>query len=326
MPKFSIILPVKNGGSYIKECVISILSQTIQDFNLIILENNSTDSTREWLQSLNNDRIIIYESDLPLSIEENWSRIKDTPKNEFMTLIGYDDVLEPNYLEIMNDLIQKHPSASLYQAHFKYINATGEHIRYCIPMDETQFAHEFLGSFMCRGIDSTGTGYMMRSADYDNVGGMDPLFPNLIFADYKLWTLLTLIKYKATSPVRGFRYRLHESVSKTTNSELYASAFKKFLDFILKMSSNEKIKAVIKVYGKEMLMYHCEALSHRILKTPGNLRKITVKEFIDQCVDYSTVLIPGQNFQPFQKFRIRIAAILDSNRYTRQIFMFFKAL
>jgi glycosyltransferase involved in cell wall biosynthesis len=48
--KFSIILPVKNGGEYVKECVQSILAQSCPDFNLHILENCSTDGTAEWLQ------------------------------------------------------------------------------------------------------------------------------------------------------------------------------------------------------------------------------------------------------------------------------------
>src|SRR5690348_15314094 len=186
MAKFSIILPVKNGGEYVKECVNSILSQTVQDFNLIVLDNCSTDGTLEWLQSLNDQRIIIHQSQKPLSIEENWARIKSVPKNEFITLIGHDDILNKNYLETMLNLIKKHPSASLYQSHFQYIDSKGDLLNNCKPMDEKQFAHEFLGAYMCRSIDSTGTGYMMRSVDYDNLGGMNTEYENLIFADFDL--------------------------------------------------------------------------------------------------------------------------------------------
>ena len=41
MKKFSIILPVKNGGKYVKECVKSILFQTLNDFNLLVLDNDN---------------------------------------------------------------------------------------------------------------------------------------------------------------------------------------------------------------------------------------------------------------------------------------------
>jgi glycosyltransferase involved in cell wall biosynthesis len=95
--KFSIILPVKNGGEYVKECVQSILAQSCPDFNLHILENCSTDGTAEWLQTLRDERIIIIPAEIPLSIEENWARILFIQKNEFMTIIGHDDLLESNY-------------------------------------------------------------------------------------------------------------------------------------------------------------------------------------------------------------------------------------
>ena len=62
MAKFSIILPVKNGGEYVKECVNSILSQSLQDFNLIVLDNCSIDGTLEWLRSLEDVRIKIIPS------------------------------------------------------------------------------------------------------------------------------------------------------------------------------------------------------------------------------------------------------------------------
>lgn len=64
------------------------------------------------------------------SIEENWNRIVTVPKNEFITLIGHDDLLHPDYLDTMDGLIQQHPSASfLYQTHFNYIDSSGQLVR-----------------------------------------------------------------------------------------------------------------------------------------------------------------------------------------------------
>jgi glycosyltransferase involved in cell wall biosynthesis len=327
MQKFSIILPVKNGGVYVKECVKSILSQTLQDFNLIVLDNCSTDGTLEWLQSLNDNRIIIHESRKALSIEENWARIKSIQKNEFITLIGHDDILNKNYLEIMNNLILKHPLASLYQTHFEYINANGEILRNCKPMDEIQYAHEFLAYFMCNAIDSTGTGYMMRSKDYDSLGGINTSFEKLIFADYALWIDLSLIGYKATAVEMAFKYRIHNSVSKITGAQEYQQAFEKFLKLIISHAEkNEKIKLITERYGRQMLMYYCESLSHRILKTPKKQREIVVKEFIEKCKYYAAILIPGQNFEPSKKFRIDVARILDSSTIGRNLFLTFNKL
>ncbi|MEP6949694.1 MAG: glycosyltransferase, partial [Ginsengibacter sp.] len=301
--------------------------QTLQDFNLIVLDNCSTDGTLEWLQSLNDNKIVIHQSANPLSIESNWGRIKSVPKNEFITLIGHDDLLDAHYLDVMNNLILKHPTASIYQAHFQYINESGLVLRNCKPMDEIQYADEFLACYMCGTIDSTGTGYMMRSKDYDTVGGIDPSFENLIFADYALWTQLTLISYKATASVMAFRYRIHNSLSKTTGAQQYQQAFEKFLNFIIALSEkNSKVKMITLRYGKTMLMYYCESLSHRILKTPRNQREITVEDFIQKCNEYAEILIPGQDFKPSKKFRINIARILDNSIVGRNLFLVFKQM
>lgn len=260
-----------------------------------------------------------------MSIENNWGRIKSVPKNEFITLIGHDDLLEPNYLAIMNDLIQKHPEASLYQSHFKYINETGSLLNICKPMDEIQYAHEFLACFMCDTINSTGTGYMMRSKDYDAVGGMDCSFDNLIFADYALWIDLMLKGYKATSPEITFQYRIHNSLSKTTGGQQYQQAFENFLQFVIdRAKTNDKIKMITERYGKTMMLYYCESLSHRLLKTPRNQREIVVSEFIDKCRHYAEILIPGQAFDPSKEFRIRIAKQLDNSSLSRNTFLLIK--
>jgi glycosyltransferase involved in cell wall biosynthesis len=327
MNKFSIILPVRNGGEYVKECVNSILSQTLGDLNLHVLDNASTDGTLDWVRSLRDERISIHPADKPLTIEQNWGRITGIGKNEFMTMIGHDDVLLPFYLEEMNSLILKHPGASLYQAHYNYIDANGSMLRPCLPMDEVQQAHEFLACQMARTIESTGTGYMMRSGDYDRVGGIPVHFPNLIFADYSLWIKLMLPGYKVTSPKLCFLYRLHQNVSRTTNGMEYQDAFGAYMAFIKSlMQSNAAIHEVVTRYGKDMLLYFCESLSHRLLKTPKEKRTLTVAGFIEKCKAYAAEIIPGQEFNPEAKFRINIARQLDQTGIGRQAFYMFRKL
>lgn len=170
MGVYSIILPVRNGGGYFKTCVNSVLNQTYPHFNLHILDNCSTDGTSEWIQSINDSRIIYLPADKPLAIEENWARILQIPKNKFMTMIGHDDVLLPDYLSVIDTLIEKHPDASLYQTHFRYINGNSAFIRNCLKMEENITPGFFLEKILNLVIDINGTGFMVRSSDYNAVG------------------------------------------------------------------------------------------------------------------------------------------------------------
>jgi len=320
-PTFSIILPVHNGGTLVQACVRSILAQTVTDFELLVLDNASTDGTSAWIQSLNDPRISIFPSSHKLSMVDNWGRVKDVPKAEFMTLIGHDDLLEPNYLEIMQALIRKHPNASLYQTHYTLIDANGLPIRPCLPMDEVQTGYEFLACHMAQTMDSMGTGYLFRSRDYDALGGIPTHYPNLIFADYELWIRLSSISYKASSPQTGFQYRIHQSVSRQTNGEQYQEAFGQYVMFMSELAKQcTDTKRVVVRYGHQMLMYYCESLSHRLLKTPIGMRTLKVDDFIQKCTGYQKLLIPEQKFEPEQKFRIRVAGMLDRYALARTLF------
>ena len=70
MKKITIILPVRNGGELVKECVQSILSQTYSDFDFIILDNHSDDGTYEWISSITDNRIKIFRSAETLSMPQ----------------------------------------------------------------------------------------------------------------------------------------------------------------------------------------------------------------------------------------------------------------
>lgn len=325
--KFSIILPVRNGGEYIKTCVASVLAQSIPDFELQVLENNSSDGTVDWLLSLNDPRIKIYPSDRPLTIEENWGRIVGLSKNEFITLIGHDDILEKDYLETMNDLIRQYPDASLYQTHFTYIDGEGKKIRDSMEMTLKERAVEFLQKFLAKEIDVMGTGFMMRSADYDRLGGI-PDYPNLLFADFELWIRLTAISYRATSAKTCFSFRIHQSMTTRSEDTRYHEAFDRFMNFLGELRKEKKeFDQVIKANAEPFLLFYCRGLSHRLLRTPKSKRaNLTVANFISRCKSYATLLGIENEFEPEKEKSIRLAKWIDQYGITRSMFLGFKRI
>ena len=327
MNKYSIILPVYNGGEYVKQCVKSVLSQSLQDFDLLVLDNCSTDGTTQWITSLKDKRIKIYVAESFLSMEENWKRIISIPKNEFMTIIGHDDSFHSNYLAAMDMLIEKHPRASLYQSHFQFIDAAGGVTGKCKPMAETQSIAAFMESIFTHSIDTMGTGYMMRASDYNSIGGIQAL-PNLLFADHQLWFNLTALSYKATTIEESFSYRLHQNTSKLSGAAKYIRAFTMFMDYLTVFRKKSiDIDSVIRRHIPAYIGYYCRSLSHRLLKTPVAQREgMTVDSFLTQCRRYADVLSPGHDFVPHKQFSIRLAKQIDNNVLLRNAYLVFKKL
>lgn len=266
---FTIFLPVKNGGRYLPLCVKSILSQTYKKFELVILAGYSSDGTCEWLKKLeaNHKRIKVFFSDKELGIEGNWNRIHAIPKNEFMTIVGYDDILEPHFLEEINTLIQRQPDANLYLTHFKLIDDKGKLIRHCLPMPKHETASDFLAARMVEIRDSFGTGYVMRSRLYDDIGGI-PIYPNLMFADDALWVKLLGTGFKATSPRVCFSYRFHEgSVSGTPNQTALFNGLQQYFIFLHKLATtNKDIDRVINIYGSQYIRKWCQSYYYHLIR------------------------------------------------------------
>ena len=72
--RFSILLPTRNGGDFLENCVRSILEQDHDDFELLISDNANTDATPEIIRQFKDDsRVVVVRQDSPISVSENWT-------------------------------------------------------------------------------------------------------------------------------------------------------------------------------------------------------------------------------------------------------------
>ena len=189
---------------------------------------------------------------------DSWARITSVPKQEFMTIIGHDDLLDPGFLAAIKNLIERHPEAGLYQTAFRLINSDGETIRHSHRVPEHETPAEYLRGRFDYKRDITGTSYAMRSADYDRVGGI-PQFERLSFADDALWLSLMLGSYKAADPSPLCAVRLHpdkESASMGWSNTLVG--LNRLSEFLQRyVGGDAEAKAVVQAHCDSfMLAYH----------------------------------------------------------------------
>ncbi len=327
MAKYSVILPVHNGGHYLKDCVKSILAQTYTNFNLVILENASSDDTLSWLTSLKDDRILIIPSTSLLTIEENWQRITSVPKNEFITLIGHDDILYADFLQQIDSLVNKYPDARLYHTHFNLIDAGGEIIRPSKKMQAYFTFNELLESFLTQQIDSMGTGYVMRAKDYDAMDGIPVKYPSLLFADFDLWLRLAEKGGMAVASETCFAFRIHQSTTGTSQDVKLHKALGIYVEFLKSLTVKNGIaKKIITDHAGTMLLFYCKGFSHRLLRTDIEKRNgLTVDHFIEETRKFALQL-GVNNYHPEKVRSIQLARLIDQSSILRKLFLAFKKL
>jgi len=121
--KFSVLLPTRNGGPYLKDCIESILLDLPDDSELIISDNANIDETAEVISMhLKDPRVKVLRSDEILSVTDNWNNTLKAAEGEYVLMMGDDDLLLPGYFDNMLDIINRfnHPDCILYNA-FGYI-------------------------------------------------------------------------------------------------------------------------------------------------------------------------------------------------------------
>lgn len=124
MVKVSVIIPVYNGEKYIYEAIDSILNQAYQDFEIIVIDDGSTDNTPKILKE--------YGSKIKWKSQENKgqaSAINEAIKmanGEYIALLDSDDVYLPNKLEIQISYLDRHQKIGLVYSNRYLINADGK--------------------------------------------------------------------------------------------------------------------------------------------------------------------------------------------------------
>src|SRR5713226_4940123 len=109
----SVCIPTFNGAKWILPSINSVLSQSCLPFEILVIDDASTDDTVELVRSLENERIRLIVNDRNLGIPVNWNRCVDLSRGEFVKFLFQDDLLYPECIEKMVRLLLANPSLGL---------------------------------------------------------------------------------------------------------------------------------------------------------------------------------------------------------------------
>jgi glycosyltransferase involved in cell wall biosynthesis len=123
-PAITVLMPVYNGERYVASAVKSILGQTFQDFEFLIINDGSTDSSMDIIREFGDPRIRVIDTEnqgvaaaLHLGIEK--------AKGEYIARMDADDESLPDRLEIEKRCLDEHPGIAVVHGNVDYINAEG---------------------------------------------------------------------------------------------------------------------------------------------------------------------------------------------------------
>ena len=107
MPRFSVCIPNYNLGHFIGETIQSVLDQTFSDFEIIIVDNASTDDSVNVIESFEDDRIRLYQNNYNIGFSPNLQAVTQRATGEFLILLSSDDLMAPNALEQYDQVLKE---------------------------------------------------------------------------------------------------------------------------------------------------------------------------------------------------------------------------
>jgi glycosyltransferase involved in cell wall biosynthesis len=102
-PIVSVCIPTYNGSQFLRECIESILAQTFSNFELLVVDDRSSDNTFEIVEeyAARDSRIEVMRNPQNLGLVGNWNRCLELTKGEWIKFVFQDDLLAPDCLEKM---------------------------------------------------------------------------------------------------------------------------------------------------------------------------------------------------------------------------------
>lgn len=214
MPKVSVILPAYNAEKYIKEAVDSILSQTFGDFELIVINDCSKDSTEQILLSYTDPRLVYVKNEENLGVAGTLNKGLKLAKGQYIARMDADDISLPQRFEKQVAYLDSHENTAV-------LGTALERFGEGIPLQTRSFSQDpeqmKVDLFFSCGLAHPSI--MMRTDVIRALGGYDMAFEGL--EDYELWCRVAREHQVTTLPEVLFRYRVHPGQVTKNPSEKY---------------------------------------------------------------------------------------------------------
>jgi glycosyltransferase involved in cell wall biosynthesis len=126
MNRVTVFMPVYNGAKYLRQSIESVLNQTFQEFDFVIIDDASSDNSWDIIKSYKDSRIKVFKNEVNRGISYTRNRGLELCKTEYMALLDDDDIAMPFRLEHEIEYLDANPEVDVVGGHQRQIGVNGE--------------------------------------------------------------------------------------------------------------------------------------------------------------------------------------------------------
>jgi glycosyltransferase involved in cell wall biosynthesis len=262
MPKVSIVLPSYNYARYLDERIQSLLNQTYTDFELIIVDDASTDNSVEVINQYVHDARVkthFFEQNSGLPYKR-WNDGADLAQGDYILFAGADDSCEPTMIEKLVEKLDQHPHVGIAYCQSMQMdsdgNVGGSLKRRTDELDRKRWAQDFVNNgkdecqyLVVKNTIPNASAALLRRSTFEAAGKFDV---NLrLVADWMLWAKMLMISDIAfvAEPLNYFRLHAMTVTSNTRKLGQHIEETYRVISFITDRLSLPQ-KSVDKAYTR----------------------------------------------------------------------------
>jgi len=211
-PIVTVFMAAYNAEEFIEKSVISILDQSFKNFELIIVNDGSTDNTVGLIEQIKDPRIKLVHNKENIGLQATRNRLLDLATGKYIAILDSDDIASPDRLEAQVSFLEDHSEIALCGGHADVIDENNKPtgIKYIQPCDET------LEVFMLFGNPFINSSVLFRRDVFVQLGGYRDYAPA---EDFDLFARIAAKHKIANLNKTLVKYRIHQSnISKKENS------------------------------------------------------------------------------------------------------------
>ncbi|MBI5886923.1 MAG: glycosyltransferase [Deltaproteobacteria bacterium] len=242
MPRVSVVVTTYNRAGLLKETLSSILSQTFTNFELIIVDNMSTDGTGAYVVSIDDGRIRYFKNPNNGVIAVNRNFGISRARGVYIAFCDDDDLWEPDKLKAQTAFMEANPEVILSFGYARdFYDSDGGRLDGTLKFSKAECDSKNSFESLLSGNAVATLTVMVRKAGLEDAGIFDEDPALMTVEDYDLWLRMARGGAIACIPRLLGRYRLH-SLSASGNE---ASQKKRLLAIVEKFKDNGWLDAIL---------------------------------------------------------------------------------
>ncbi len=243
-PKVSLVMKVYNGEKYLRQAMDSILAQTFSDFEFLIIDDGSKDSSADIVRTYSDERIRFIQNEKNMGLCATQNRVIGEAKGEYIAVMDCDDISYPTRFEKQVKYLDQHPNVMMCGSFRDDI--VDEKVS---PFQQVmELEHSTLRfSLFFGNMFFTHSSIMFRTHLYNKEGLTYGAAP--IAEDYGIIIEMAKRYDLAMIPERLIAYRIYnQSTSKVRLKEITEAACNLKCDYLNTLDISENSKALLKEY------------------------------------------------------------------------------